>query len=61
VDSDFDLNPLIQRKARNGKANKRKRLDLDSTLRRKARTSVKRARQHLERDADGNDIDFYCR
>ena len=61
MDSDFNLDPLIQRKPRNGKANKRNRLDLDSSLSRKAKTSVKRARMHAERDADENDIDFYCR
>jgi len=62
VDIDnFELNPLIQRKARNGKAHKRNTLDLDNSLARKSKATVKRLRVTAEREADEDDISFHCR
>ena len=57
----FELNPLIQRKTRNGKAHKRFTLDLDNSLARKAKATVKLMRMTAEREADEDDISFYCR
>ena len=57
----MDLNPLIDRKARNHKKNKKARLSLDARCHRKQNA----ARRAARRNSDDRDYDYeptlYCR
>lgn len=60
----MDITPLIDRRPRNHKNDKRQRMDLHTKLDRKQNAAVKRAKQRhniVDDQYDENDPSLYCR